>query len=68
MEFTTIKSEHISRVYQNQDRIAELNQKYPVKSVQGQADRVTISSTAKRLLQENQDSPAGDGSVKGTQT
>lgn len=57
MEFSIVQSAHISRVYQNQDRIAELNQKYPVKSVQAQADQVSISSTARRMLQENQDSP-----------
>lgn len=43
-----------SRVYHNQDRIAELNQKHPVKSVQGQEDRVEISQSAKRLLLESQ--------------
>ena len=43
-----------SRVYHNQDRIAELNQKHPVKSVQGQEDRVDISQSAKRLLLESQ--------------
>ena len=43
-----------SKVYHNQDRIAELNQKHPVKSVQGQEDRVSISQTAKHLLLESQ--------------
>jgi hypothetical protein len=43
-----------SKVYHNQDRIAELNQKHPVKSVQGQEDRVDISQSAKRLLLESQ--------------
>jgi hypothetical protein len=43
-----------SRVYHNQDRIAELNQKHPVKSVQGQEDRVSISQSGKRLLLESQ--------------
>lgn len=67
MESTIVHSARISRVYLRQDRIAELNQKHPVKSVQGQEDRVTISSTAQRLLQENQGSPADGASVKGTQ-
>jgi len=55
MEFSIVRSTQISKVYQNQNRIAELNQKYPFKSAQGQVDRVSISSTAERLLQENQD-------------
>ncbi|MDA0690708.1 MAG: hypothetical protein O3A78_05240 [Nitrospinae bacterium] len=55
MDFSIVRSTQISKVYQNQNRIAELNQKYPFKSAQGQVDRVSISSTAERLLQENQD-------------
>ena len=53
-----------SRVYHNQDRIAELNQKHPFKSVQGQADRVSISKPAKRLLLESQESQSSSPSQK----
>jgi hypothetical protein len=56
MDFSIVGIAKASRVYHNQDRIAELNQKHPFKSVQQQEDRVSISSSAKRLLQENQDS------------
>ncbi len=67
MEFSIVRSTQISKVYQNQNRIAELNQKYPFKSAQGQVDRVTISSTAERLLQENQDAQTAPVSPKPTQ-
>lgn len=64
MEFSIVRSTQISKVYQNQNRIAELNQKYPFKSAQGQVDRVSISSTAQRLLQENQDTQTAPVSSK----
>ena len=56
MDFSVVGIAKASRVYNNQDRIAELNQKHPVKSVQGQEDRVSISPAAKRLLTESQNS------------
>ena len=56
MDFSVVGIAKASRVYHNQDRIAELNQKHQVKSVQKQEDRVSISLSAKRLLQESQDS------------
>ena len=34
--------------YEQQARIAELNRKTPVKTIQNQADRVTISSEARK--------------------
>jgi hypothetical protein len=55
MDFSITRSTQVSKVYQNQNRIAELNRKYPFKSAQGQVDKVSISSTAERMLQENQD-------------
>ena len=67
MEFSIVRSTQISRVYQNQDRIAELNQKYQIKSVQGQLDRVTISTNARKMLLENQDSQKEPSSPKATQ-
>ncbi len=55
MDFSVVGIAKASKVYNNQDRIAELNQKHPFKSVQGQEDRVNISQTARRLLLESQD-------------
>jgi hypothetical protein len=56
MELPIVGIAKASKVYHNQDRIAELNQKHPFKSVQGQEDRVSISASAKRLLTESQNS------------
>ena len=44
----------VSRVfgnYEKQARIAELNKKTPVKTVQSQADRVTISAEARQAME-----------------
>ncbi len=41
----------ILRTYQTQDRIADLNRQRPIKVVQGQVDRVSISSKAQQLSQ-----------------
>jgi hypothetical protein len=67
MEFSIVRSTQISKVYQNQNRIAELNQKYPFKSAQGQVDKVSISSTAQRMLQENQDTQPATAPKKPTE-
>ena len=67
MEFSIVRSTQISRVYQKQDRIAELNKKYQFKSVQSQVDEVTISSTGRRMLQENRDSQTAPAPSKETQ-
>jgi hypothetical protein len=67
MEFSIVRSTQVTKVYQNQNRIAELNQKYPFKSAQGQVDRVSISSTAQRMLQENQDAQTAPEPPKPTQ-
>lgn len=56
MDFSIVGIAKASKVYHNQDRIAELNQKHPFKSVQVQEDRVNISATGQQLLLENQDS------------
>ncbi len=64
MDSSIVEIAKASRVYHNQDRIAELNQKHPFKSVQGQADRVSISKSAKRLLRENQESQSSSPSQK----
>jgi len=54
MDFSIVGIAKASRVYHKQDRIAELNQKHPFKSVQKQEDQVSISPSAQRLLQESQ--------------
>ncbi len=68
MEFSPVKLNRISRVYQNQVRIAELNQKSPIKSVQAQVDRVSLSPAAKKLAVEAeaaQAAPAAPVPAKG---
>ena len=48
MSITIIPVSQIFRKYEQQDRIAELNKKTPVKTIQNQVDRVTISSKARK--------------------
>ncbi len=60
MDISLVRFERISKVYQNQTRIAELNKKVAVKSVQGQVDRVTLSAEARKQAQ------ATDAGVKKT--
>ncbi|MCH8311501.1 MAG: hypothetical protein IID17_00775 [Nitrospinae bacterium] len=64
MDFSIVGIAKASKVYHNQERIAELNQKHPFKSIQGQADRVSISASAQRLLLESQDSKSSSPSRK----
>ena len=64
MDFSIVGIAKASKVYHNQDRIAELSQKNTVKSVQGQEDRVSISQSARRLLLENQDSQSSSATTK----
>jgi len=64
MDFSIVGIAKASKVYHNQGRIAELNQKHPFNSVQGQADRVSISPSARQLLQESQDSKSSSASTK----
>jgi len=66
MDFSIVGIAKASRVYNNQNRIAELNQKHPFKSVQGQEDRISISSSAQRLLQESQGTQTSSPSTKTT--
>lgn len=63
MEFSPVKLNRISRVYQNQVRIAELNQKSPIKSVQAQVDRVSLSATAKKLAVEAEEAQAASAAL-----
>jgi len=64
MDFSIVGIAKASKVYHNQDRIAELSQKNTVKSVQGQEDRVSISQSARLLLLENQDSQSSSATTK----
>jgi hypothetical protein len=50
MDFSVGEIGRIFRAYQTQSRIAELNKKENVKTVQTQIDRVSISAEARRLL------------------
>jgi hypothetical protein len=64
MDFSLVGITKASKVYHQQDRIAELNQKHPFKSVQGQADKVSISASAQRLLVESQSSASTSPAAK----
>lgn len=64
MDLSIVGIAKASKVYHNQDRIAELNQKHPFKSVQGQEDRVSISASAQKLLLESQGSQSPSPSIK----
>lgn len=50
MDIAITTVSRVFKTYQGQARIAELNKKNPVKRVQGQRDRVSISSEAKAAL------------------
>lgn len=45
-----VPASRVFKTYQGQARIAELNNKNPVKRVQGQRDRVSISAEARTAL------------------
>tara|TARA_B100000686_G_scaffold334196_1_gene401119 strand:+ start:586 stop:813 length:228 start_codon:yes stop_codon:yes gene_type:complete len=51
MDFSAIPVAKALGIYQTQTRIAELNKKANIKSVQGQIDRVKISLKARQLTQ-----------------
>ncbi len=50
MEISIVTVNRVFKTYQGQARIAELNSKNPVKRVQGQRDRVSISNEARAAL------------------
>ena len=50
MDISIVPVSRVFKTYQGQARIAELNSKNPVKRVQGQRDRVSISKEAKTAL------------------
>lgn len=57
MDFSIVPVNKVFKTYQGQARIADLNKKSQVKRIQGQVDRVSISSAARQALQKN---PNGD--------
>lgn len=59
MEISVVTVNRVFKTYQGQARIAELNSKNPVKRVQGQRDRVSISDEARAALKAQ---PAGQSS------
>ena len=50
MNISIVPVSRVFKTYQGQARIAELNSKNPVKRVQGQRDRVSISKEARTAL------------------
>ena len=50
MDISIVPISRVFKIYQGQARIAELNSKNPVKRVQGQRDRVSISKEARTAL------------------
>lgn len=50
MDIASLPASKISQMYQTQNRIAELNKKANIKSIQGQVDRVTISAEAHQMI------------------
>jgi len=63
MEISSAQISQIFRSYLNQARIAELNKKANIKSVQGQVDRVSISATARQLAASRSLSGAASAST-----
>ncbi len=63
MQVSMVTVNRVFKTYQGQARIAELNSKNPVKRVQGQRDRVSISNEARMMLKAN---PTGDSSQSGS--
>ena len=55
MEISIVTVNRVFKTYQGQARIAELNSKNPVKRVQGQRDRVSISKEARAALNAQAD-------------
>tara|TARA_B100000686_G_C16790332_1_gene978252 strand:+ start:1930 stop:2157 length:228 start_codon:yes stop_codon:yes gene_type:complete len=51
MDFSAVYTLKAVRIYQTQTRIAELNKKANINSIQGQIDLVEISSKAHQLAQ-----------------
>ncbi|CCQ90807.1 hypothetical protein NITGR_40004 [Nitrospina gracilis 3/211] len=54
MDFSVSRVSRAFQVYQSQTRIADLNKQSNLRTVQGQADRVSLSTEALRLFEQNQ--------------
>ncbi|MGP0629791.1 hypothetical protein ACTRW9_08785 [Nitrospina sp. 32_T5] len=54
MDFSVTRVSRAFQVYQSQTRIADLNKQSNLRTVQGQADRVSLSTEALRLFEQNQ--------------
>ena len=63
MNFSVTPVAKAFKVYQSQDRIAELHKKNPVRSIQNQADTVTISAEARALKSGSSKPPAQSPSI-----
>ena len=50
MDISIVPVNRVFKTYQGQARIAELNKKNPVKRIQGQQDKVSISTAARDAL------------------
>jgi len=57
MDFAVGQTVKAFRVYQNQFRIGELNRQSNLKTIQGQVDRVELSTAAQQLLEKAQADP-----------
>ena len=49
MDINATPAAKIARIYRTQTKIAELNKKVNIKSVQGQVDKVVLSPESKQL-------------------
>ncbi|MBC8286212.1 MAG: hypothetical protein H8E42_01925 [Nitrospinae bacterium] len=65
MEISIVTVNRVFKTYLGQARIAELNSKNPVKRIQGQRDRVSISNEAKAALNAHATGQSPAGNVKG---
>ncbi|MBT3921822.1 MAG: hypothetical protein HOF21_04525 [Nitrospina sp.] len=70
MNISIVPVSRIFKTYQGQARIAELNSKNPVKRIQSQRDRVSISEEAKSALTAHAQgaSPKFEAQVEETST
>jgi hypothetical protein len=68
MNISIVPISRIFKTYQGQARIAELNSKNPVKRVQTQRDRVSISQEARAALATQGASPKPEAQIEGTPT
>ncbi len=68
MEISIVTVNRIFKTYQGQARIAELNSKNPVKRIQGQRDRVSISKEARAALNAQTDRASSQPEIRKVET